>query len=141
MSYLIDTNVVSEIAKRRRNTGVLHWLGATRTDGHHLSVLTIGELMRGIEQVRSRGGRHQVESLERALATIRAEFGSRITPITLDIAEEWARLRPNRPRPVVDALIGATARVRGWTLVTRNVEDFADMGIPLLNPFSEEVER
>lgn len=140
MTYLIDTNVVSEIAKRRRNAGVLDWLAATQSDGHHLSVLTIGELLRGIERVRRRKDQDQVRSLERTLATIRADFRDRIAPVSLDVAEEWARLPPGRPVPTVDALIGATARVHGWTLVTRNTKDFAQLNISLVNPFSEEVE-
>lgn len=141
MTYLIDTNVVSDIAKRRRNPGVLDWLADTRSSSHYISVLSIGELERGIEGVRNRADHRQVESLERAVATIRAEFRSRIVPVTLDVAESWARQPVERPVPVVDALIGATAMVHGWTLVTRNTKDFQHIGVPLLNPFTEEDAR
>jgi len=138
MTYLIDTNVLSELAKKRRNPGVLDWLASTDASGHHISVLTIGELRRGIERVRRRGDASQVASLERALAAVRSEFPERVVPVTLDVADEWSRLPVDRPLPVVDALIGATARARGWTVVTRNVRDFAPLGVPTLNPFTED---
>lgn len=139
MTYLIDTNVVSEIAKRRRNPGVLDWLAATRQTGHHISVLSLGELGRGIEAVRRRGDERQVESLQRALWTVRKDFDDRIIPITLDVAEIWARLPVTTP--TVDALIGATALAHGWTVVTRNTRDFAPIGVSVLNPFTEQEAR
>lgn len=139
MTYLIDTNVVSEIAKRRRNPGVLDWLAATRQAGHHISVLSLGELGRGIEAVRRRGDERQVESLERALRTVRKDFENRIIPVTLDVAEIWARIPVTTP--TVDALIGATALAHGWTVVTRNTKDFAPIGVQLLNPFTEQEAR
>ncbi len=139
MTYLIDTNVVSEIAKRRRNPGVMDWLAATRQTGHHISVLSLGELGRGIEAVRRRGDERQVESLQRALQTVRKDFENRIIPVTLDVAEIWARLPVTTP--AVDALIGATALAHGWTVVTRNTKDFAPIGVPVLNPFTEQEAR
>ncbi|MGH3612723.1 MAG: type II toxin-antitoxin system VapC family toxin [Pseudonocardia sp.] len=136
MSYLLDTNIISELVKRRKNAGVLDWFAATRSVDHYLSVLTVGELLRGVHRLRNRGDHRQADVLERAMTELRAEFAERIVPVAPDVAQEWALQPLSRSIPVVDALIGATARARGWTLVTRNTKDFDHVGVRLLNPFT-----
>ncbi|MFI7637114.1 PIN domain-containing protein [Nonomuraea sp. NPDC049400] len=73
--------------------------------------------------------------LERWLARLFRSFQDRIIPITNDVAEEWGRMRCMRTLSVSDALIAATARIHGWSVVTRNVKDFADTGVTVINPF------
>lgn len=136
MSFLLDTNVLSELTKRRKNAGVLDWLAATRSTDHYVSVLTVGELGRGIERLRRRGDHLQVAGLELFLSGVRAEYAERIVPILLNTADEWSRQPPEHTVGIVDALIGATAQANGWTLVTRNTSDFEHLDIRLLNPFS-----
>src|SRR5690348_10145228 len=121
MTYLLDTNVLSETRKRQPAVGVAEWIAATPPDRMHISVLTLGEIERGIARSRGRGDQDQTAALERWLQDLQAGFEERILPVSL---------------PVVDALITATARVHGLTVVTRNVKDFEPAGIPVLNPFT-----
>lgn len=137
MSFLLDTNVLSELTKRRRNSGVLDWLAATRSTEHYVSVLTIGEIGRGIGRLQRRGDHEQAARLELFLSGVRAEYDERIVPVLLDAAHEWARQSPEHPFGIVDALIGATAQANDWTLVTRNTRDFEHLGVRLLNPFTD----
>ncbi|MGH3932809.1 MAG: type II toxin-antitoxin system VapC family toxin [Pseudonocardiaceae bacterium] len=135
MSYLLDTNILSETRKRNRNPGVTEWISATAQDRMHVSVLTIGEIGHGITGLRERGDRRQASILEGWLDDVVQEFGKRIIPITLDIAREWGTQGRTQPVPMVDGLIAATAKVHGWTVVTRNVKDFGNTGVRVLNPF------
>lgn len=137
MSYLLDTNVLSETRKHSRNPGVTEWISATSPEHMHVSVLTIGEIGHGITQLRERGDRPQVAVIERWLDDVVQEFGKRIIPVTLDIAHEWGAQSKTQPITAVDALIAATAKVHGWTVVTRNVKDFDSTGVRLLNPFTD----
>ncbi|MFM2160536.1 MAG: hypothetical protein RLZZ383_48 [Pseudomonadota bacterium] len=134
MSWLLDTNVVSEIRKGSRgDLGVARW-AAGRQDDAWLSVLTVGEIRRGIELKRRRDevtARH----LEIWLQGLLGSFESRILPIDDRVAEVWGRLNVPDPRPVVDTLLAATAIVHGLTLVTRNVNDVAGTGAKVFNPF------
>lgn len=134
MSWLLDTNVVSEIRKGSRgDPGVVQW-SAGRDDDAWLSVLTVGEIRRGIELKRRRdevAARH----LDLWLEGLVNAFSSRILPVDQRVAEVWARLNVPDPRPVVDTLIAATAVVHGLTLVTRNTKDFEGAGVRLFNPF------
>ena len=100
----------------------------------YLSVMSVGEIRWGIEQVRERD-LQQALTIERWLDGLSRSFQGRIIPITEAIAEEWGRMRKQRPFPVADALIAATAKVHGWSVVTRNVKDFADTGVTVINPF------
>ncbi|GAB1818112.1 hypothetical protein HerbRD11066_12760 [Herbidospora sp. RD11066] len=75
--------------------------------------------------------------MERWLHGLHRQFGDRIVPVTTAVAEEWGRLNAVRPLPFADGLVAATARVHGWTLVTRNVRDFAGTGVSVVDPFSE----
>lgn len=137
MSYLLDTCVVSEPTKPRPAAPVLAWLRSVDAGSMHLSVLTIGELERGIERLadgaRKRGLRSWLEEL-------RGEAQERLLPVTDAIATEWGRLLASAEKrggvlPVVDALIGATAIVHGLTVVTRNTSDIARTGAAILDPW------
>jgi toxin FitB len=135
VSYLLDTNVLSETRKRRSSPGVREWIASTPADMLYISVLTLGEIERGIARIRDRGDQPQAAALQLWLRQLEAGFAERIIPVTLRIAAEWGRQRQERPIPVIDALIAATARVHGWTVVTRNAKDFERTGVPVLNPF------
>ena len=137
MTYLLDTNVLSETRKRQPAAGVADWITATPPDRMHVSVLTLGELERGIARVRGRGDRRQASALERWLRDVQAGFEDRILPVSLAVAAAWGRQQHAQPLPVIDALIAATARVHGMTVVTRYVKDFELAGIQVLNPFAE----
>jgi len=134
VSWLLDTNVISEIRKGARgDPGVLRWAGG-RQDDVWLSVLTVGEIRRGIELKRRRdevSARH----LEIWLQGLLGSFESRILPVDGRVAEVWGRLNVPDPRPTVDTLLAATAIVHGLTLVTRNVDDVAGTGVKVFNPF------
>lgn len=135
MTYLLDTNVISEARKPDGDAGVRSWLQSVPAGSLFLSVLVLGEIRRGIEQLRRRD-RNQAGVYEAWLSRVVYDYGDRIIPITPDIADEWGRLNVPDPLPVVDGLIAATAKVRGLTLVTRNTRDFVRAQIRLLNPFS-----
>ncbi len=133
MSYLLDTNVVSELRKRDPNPHVLAWYGQVSSDQLFLSVLTVGEIRRGIERLR-RKDEPQAELLEAWLSGLLIAFRDRVAAIDARIADEWGRLNVPNPVPVIDGLIAATANARGWTLVTRNTSDVQGAE-SLLNPF------
>ena len=137
MTYLLDTNVLSETRKRLPGAGVADWIAATPPDRLHVSVLTLGEIEQGIARVRGRGDRHQAAALERWLRDVQAGFEDRVLPVILPVAAAWGQQQYAQPLPVIDALIAATARVHGLTLVTRNVKDFELAGVQVLNPFTE----
>lgn len=135
MSFLIDTNVISELRKRRRcDPNVSKWYREISDEDVFLSVLTIGEIRRGIETIRRRDPA-SAKALDAWLSALMAHHSSRILPILESIAEEWGRMSSPDPLPVVDGLLAATAKLHGLTLVTRNVEDVRVTGVPLLNPF------
>ena len=137
MTYLLDTNVLSETRKRQPSPGVIGWLAATPPDRLHLSVLTIGEIEQGIARVRGRGDLQQASALERWLEDVETGFEDRVLQVTLPIAAAWGRQQYAQPLPVIDALIAATARVHGMTVVTRNVKNFDLAGVQVLNPFTD----
>ncbi|HTE84889.1 MAG TPA: type II toxin-antitoxin system VapC family toxin [Dehalococcoidia bacterium] len=134
MSYLLDTNVVSELRKPAADVNVSRWMASISGADLYLSVLAIGEIRRGIERLRRRDSA-QAALYEHWLSTLRRDYADRIIPITTAIAEEWGRLNVPNPVPAIDGLMAATAKVMGFTLVARNVADVASTGVPLLNPF------
>ena len=135
MKFLLDTNVIAELRKgARANLHVRSWFETLDSDAIVLSVLTIGEIRRGIENVRRRDPA-TAKALERWLRRLVAEHRDRILPVDLAVTEEWGRLNVPDPLPVIDALLAATAKVHGLTLVTRNVKDVARTGVELVNPF------
>lgn len=136
--FLLDTNVLSEIRKgsRRAQPEVWKWWIGMQGQELFLSVMTLGEIRKGIDRL---GGRDALQSLvlERWLGVVKDEFQNRLIEVTPDIAEWWGRLQAIRSLPEVDALLAASALNRDLTLVTRNVADFAGLGIRLLNPFQD----
>ncbi len=135
MSYLLDTNVISELRKgERADPHVTAWFADLADQEIFLSVLTIGEIRRGVENVRRRDP-DAAAALDRWLAMLSEAHGDRILQIDRAIAEEWGRMNVPDPLPVVDGLLAATARVQGLTLVTRNIADVEGTGVELLDPF------
>jgi toxin FitB len=133
--YLVDTNVISEA--RRGSRQAQAWLRSVRPESVYLSALTLGEIMRGITLKRRsdpKAAAHLTEWLER----LRQDHADRILPVSDRIALEWGRIAALRPRGDVDGLIGATAIIHGLILVTRNVKDFEDMAISVINPWSSD---
>jgi predicted nucleic acid-binding protein len=135
MTYLLDTDVVSEIHKRRPDRSVLDWLAETSPYERHLSVLTLGELRRWAER-RRRRDEVAGAAFERWLGELVVSYGRRIVPITSQIADRWGYLGVPSPVAVVDGLLAATALVHDWTLVTRNTADVEGTGVRTLNPFT-----
>jgi predicted nucleic acid-binding protein len=137
LTYLIDTNVLSETRKRGPAAAVASWIAAAPPDRLYVSVLTLGEIEQGIARIRRRGDQQQASALERWLRDVEAGFEERVLPVTLRVAAAWGRRQYLQPLPVIDGLIAATARVHGLTVVTRNVKDFALAGVDVLDPFDE----
>lgn len=134
MTWLLDTNIVSELRKGERADPRLRaWFAAADEDALFTSVLVVGELRRGIESLRRRDLPSAL-ALEHWLAALTDGFADRILPVDRMVAEEWGRLNVPDPVPAVDGLLAATARVHGLTLVTRNTRDVARTGVPLLDP-------
>jgi predicted nucleic acid-binding protein len=137
VSYLLDTNVVSEIRKKAPDPAVSAWFASVPDDELFLSVLVVGEIRQGIERL-ARRDLAQAEIFEQWLSRLVQAYGDRIVSITVRVAEAWGRLNVPDPVPVVDGLMAATALVHDWTLVTRNVDDVASTGVRLLDPFARE---
>ncbi|MBB6348571.1 hypothetical protein FHU36_005116 [Nonomuraea muscovyensis] len=134
VGYLLDTNVVSEVRKRNGDSRVKSWIDASLGPTLHVSAMTIGEIRHGIDLRRRRDPR-QALVLEQWLARLYESFRDRIVPVSSEITEEWGRLNVIRPMPAVDGLLAATAKVHGWSVVTRNVKEFAGTGATVINPF------
>jgi hypothetical protein len=132
--YLLDTNFISETRKIRTNAGVMAFLSAADTAGLFLSVLTLGELRKGVEAKR-RTDSVTAASLSLWVDGIETTFADRVLPVDTAAARLWGELSARRSLPVVDTLIAATAITRGLTLVTRNTRDVAATGVPLLDPW------
>jgi predicted nucleic acid-binding protein len=135
VSFLLDTNVVSEIRKKTPDAGVTAWFASVPADQLFLSVLVVGEIRQGIERLVRRDPA-RAEIFERWLSLLVSVYHDRVVPVTADVAEAWGRLNVPDPVPVVDGLMAATALVHGWILVTRNVGDVGSTGVRLLDPFT-----
>lgn len=136
MTYLIDTNVVSEVRKGERCApNVAAWYASIDDADIFLSVLVLGEIRKGIERVKIDDPK-RAKALEKWMATLATSYSDRILPIDLVVAEEWGRMSVKRPVPTIDSLLAATAKVHGLMLVTRNIADVADLGVAVLNPFT-----
>lgn len=132
--YLLDTNVVSELRKNRPHGAVLAWLGTVPEDLLFLSAVTIGEIQAGLEITREQD---PAKAMELSSWVQNLMQTSTVLPVDARVFQTWARLRHRRsPHLFGDALLAATAKVHGFTVVTRNVRDFAPFGVPTLNPFS-----
>jgi predicted nucleic acid-binding protein len=135
MHYLLDTNFISELRKRdRANRGVQAWALANDPALCAVSVMTLGEIRQGVEDVRD-DDPAQARSLEAWLQTQITLFGGNVFPVTAAIADRWGRLVSATNLPDVDMLLAATALEHDLTLITRNVEDFKGTGVRVLNPW------
>jgi toxin FitB len=136
--YLIDTNVISEARKgRNANAGVREfWQTVGETDVY-LSVQTIGEIRRGIENLKHRGDVRQSRRLEQWLERVVAEYGDRILGFDEECAQIWGKLMSPHKQNPIDKQIAAVALIHGLTVVTRNVDDFGGTGVGLKNPFKQ----
>ena len=137
--YLIDTNVISEIRKKSKaNKGVRAFFKQAIDDETQIfiSVVTVGELRRGVELIRYRGDARQANQLEKWLVALMTEYQDHILDINQDIAQLWGRLRVPHPENALDKQIAATALIYELTVVTRNHKDFVKTGAPVLNPFT-----
>ncbi len=130
--FLLDTNVVS--ASRKREPVVMTWLAANAGLDSWLSVVTIGEIERGIH-LKRRKDPASADHLAAWLRRLRSDYAARTIDVDERVALEWGRLGAIRTRGEADTLIAATASVHGLILVTRNTADFADTGIALVNPW------
>jgi hypothetical protein len=134
MTYLLDTNVISELRKRRPDPHVLGWYETVTSGAIFISALTLGEIRLGIERLRRKDST-RADLLEQWLRGLHASYRDHIISVDTDVADEWGRLNVPDPLPVIDGLLAASAKIRGWTLVTRNTADLARSGVLLLNPF------
>jgi len=136
--FLLDTNCISEITRAQPEPRVLQWFNVADETLLHLSVLTLGEIRKGIAGLPQSGRRSQLESwLE---VDLQARFSGRVLPVSAAIADRWGVLaaeskRKGRPLSVIDGLLAATALQFNFTIVSRNVNDFADTRVPVVNPW------
>lgn len=137
MRYLLDTNVVSELRKgRRANPGVSSFIAGLDEEMVFLAVHTIGELRRGMENIRSRGDLPQANRLEAWLDVIVTDYAARILAFDLDCAQIWGAIMSPHPQHPIDKQIAAIALLYDLTVVTRNTNDFRHTGTRVLNPFT-----
>jgi toxin FitB len=134
MTYLLDTDVVAELRKPDPDPHVLAWYSTVTSAEIFISALTIGEIRLGIERLRGQDA-GQADLLEQWVRGLHAGYGDHIIDVDAAAAEEWGRLSVPDPLPVIDGLLAASAKIRGWTLVTRNTADMVRSGVALLNPF------
>lgn len=136
MSYLVDTNVLSELRRKSPDPGVVAWFGQRPSTTLYLSVLTLGEIRKGVECIGDQARRQSlIDWLETDLQHF---FTGRILGIDSPVADRWGRLiaAAGRPLPAIDSLLAATALEHDLVLVTRNTRDFAGLPVEVFNPWS-----
>ncbi|MBC5766342.1 type II toxin-antitoxin system VapC family toxin [Ramlibacter albus] len=138
MSYLVDTNVLSELRRKAPHKAVQAWFADRPASTLFLSVLTLGELRKGIDAVTDETRR--LKLLDWLEADLRAFFTGRVFDVDAAVADRWGRLlaAAGRPLPAIDSLLAATALHHGLVLVTRNVRDFKDLDVEVLDPWAAE---
>ena len=135
--YLLDTNVVSELRRPRPHGAVLDWIAGVPAEQLFMSAVTVGEIQAGIEITREQDSA-KADELEDWLDKVLASYG--VLAMDASAFREWARLMHRRSDTMIeDAMIAATAIVNRLTVVTRNVSDFSQLEVALLNPFEREV--
>ena len=139
MSFLLDTNVVSEWTRPRPDEGVVRWLAEVDEDLLFLSAITLAELRRGVERMTPGSRRTRLEDW--LTTDMRLRFEHRVLAVDEDIADQWGRVVAQseaigRPISSMDAFLAATAIQRDLTMVTRNVSDFARLGLSITNPWT-----
>jgi len=135
MSYLLDTNVISELVRPNPAKVVLAWFGDIPSEALHISVLTLGEIRKGIENMPDGARREKLRLwLEHELVDW---FDTRVIPVDIAVADRWGRLiaQMGHPVPSIDSLLAATALHHELRLVTRNQKDFAYPGLEVINPW------
>jgi predicted nucleic acid-binding protein len=135
MSYLLDTNILSETIRRNPNKAVIAWLNQLPGEALYVSVLTLGQIRKGIETLADRKRREKLRLwLEHDLPEW---FEGRVLPVDLEVADRWGRLlaEVGRPAPTIDSLLATTALHHELRLVTRNSGDFDYPGLEVINPF------
>lgn len=138
--YLIDTNVISELRKKSKaNQGVKDFFSKIikEKSSVYISVITIGELRRGVELIRHRGDVKQATALESWLESIITDYEDCILNFTETEAQLWGKLRASNPQHTLDKQIAATALSYNLCVVTRNINDFKSSGVSLINPFDK----
>ena len=135
MPYLLDTNILSELRKGTHcDPQVLKWAQRTQNDRHCISILSLGEIRKGIETLRRKSPK-QCPAFENWLLTLQTDYEADILPLTDLISDQWGRMMAVRTLPVIDGLLAATALTHGLTVATRNIADFDRSGVELVNPF------
>ncbi len=138
MGFLLDTNIPSEMTRPSPQPSVSQWLDDADDDELYFSVVSLGEILKGVTLLTESNRRSQLQQwLDE---TLRPWFEGRILPVNQPIAERWGVLAgecqlKGRPLSVVDGFIAATALENGLTIVTRNVKDFAGLGVTVFNPW------
>lgn len=140
MSFLLDTSVLSELVRKMPHPGVVDWLSHQDEDSLFLSVLTLGELEKGVSKLRPSVRRDRLRSW--LTGDLAARFAGRVLPIDALVASRWGTLsgeaeKRGTPLPVIDSLIAATALVHGFAVVTHNVEDFERCGVDWIDPWQD----
>jgi predicted nucleic acid-binding protein len=136
--FLLDTNCISELVRRRPDRRVMEWADAANEASLYLSVLTLGEIRKGLAALPQGTRRTKLETwLE---VDLKSRFHDRILPVDAEVADRWGLLtagakRKGKPLPVIDGLLAATALHHNLTVVSRNTGDFARAGVAVLNPW------
>ncbi|PKO47073.1 MAG: VapC toxin family PIN domain ribonuclease [Betaproteobacteria bacterium HGW-Betaproteobacteria-22] len=134
--YLVDTNVVSEARKgKKANAGVQEFWEEADPADIYISAQTIGEIRRGVENIRYRGDVSQAAQLEAWLDIVVTQYADRVLSFDVDCAQVWGRLMSPHPQHPIDKQIAAIALIHNMTVVTRNVDDFEHTGVQVENPF------